>query len=194
MQLGGAGMLRVDLPAEPLGVVFDAEHLRRVLVNLLDNARRHASGKPGAVLRPARAVAGRRQARVFGVAERRRADRRRRRARICSSRFSRRAAAAPVWAFTFAASSVNDTGLASTTGCCRREEPRRNEFYVDMRRGGRPAADRSGDASPHDHRLALQPARRRRRARPAHALRADASARGLRHRHRRHRRRKRCCT
>jgi two-component system sensor histidine kinase PilS (NtrC family) len=42
-------MLQLDLPSAPLGVMFDAEHLRRVLVNLLDNARRHASGKPGAV-------------------------------------------------------------------------------------------------------------------------------------------------
>jgi two-component system, NtrC family, sensor histidine kinase PilS len=32
-----------------LGVVFDAEHLRRVLVNLLDNARRYASQTPGAI-------------------------------------------------------------------------------------------------------------------------------------------------
>jgi two-component system, NtrC family, sensor histidine kinase PilS len=43
------GLLQVDMPGEPLYVLFDAEHLRRVLVNLLDNARRHGSGKPGAV-------------------------------------------------------------------------------------------------------------------------------------------------
>jgi two-component system sensor histidine kinase PilS (NtrC family) len=30
-------------------VLFDPEHLRRVLVNLLDNARRHASDRPGAI-------------------------------------------------------------------------------------------------------------------------------------------------
>jgi two-component system sensor histidine kinase PilS (NtrC family) len=42
--------LRIELPPSPLGVVFDPEHLRRVLVNLLDNAGRHASGEPGAVL------------------------------------------------------------------------------------------------------------------------------------------------
>jgi two-component system sensor histidine kinase PilS (NtrC family) len=30
-------------------VLFDAEHLRRVLVNLLDNALRHASRAPGAI-------------------------------------------------------------------------------------------------------------------------------------------------
>ncbi len=47
--LGEAALLQVDLPPEPLGVSFDAEHLRRVLVNLLDNARRHSSGAPGAI-------------------------------------------------------------------------------------------------------------------------------------------------
>ena len=46
---GEGGLLRVSLPAEPVGVLFDAEHLRRVLVNLLDNARRHASQAPGAI-------------------------------------------------------------------------------------------------------------------------------------------------
>ena len=35
--------------------MFDAEHLRRVLVNLLDNARRHASHRPGAILLALRA-------------------------------------------------------------------------------------------------------------------------------------------
>ena len=41
--------LRFELPAARLAVVFDAEHLRRVLVNLLDNAHRHASVAPGAI-------------------------------------------------------------------------------------------------------------------------------------------------
>ena len=50
VEVGGAGLLQLELPASPLGVVFDAEHLRRVLVNLLDNARRHASDEPGAIL------------------------------------------------------------------------------------------------------------------------------------------------
>ena len=49
LPLGEQSVLRVSLPDEPLGVVFDAEHLRRVLINLLDNARRHASNLPGAV-------------------------------------------------------------------------------------------------------------------------------------------------
>ena len=47
--LGEQGVLQVQLPPEPLGVLFDAEHLRRVLVNLLDNAYRHASRAPGAI-------------------------------------------------------------------------------------------------------------------------------------------------
>ncbi|MEP7057062.1 MAG: ATP-binding protein [Caldimonas sp.] len=49
VQLGEQSVLRIDLPPVPVGVSFDAEHLRRVLVNLLDNAHRHATGKPGAI-------------------------------------------------------------------------------------------------------------------------------------------------
>ncbi len=41
--------LQVELPAAALPVHFDAEHLRRVLVNLLDNASRHAGPEPGAI-------------------------------------------------------------------------------------------------------------------------------------------------
>lgn len=48
--------LRVKLPAQPVGVVFEPEHLRRVLVNLLDNGRRHASETPGAVRLELKAV------------------------------------------------------------------------------------------------------------------------------------------
>jgi two-component system sensor histidine kinase PilS (NtrC family) len=47
--LGPASRLRIDLPALPLAIVFDTEHLRRVLVNLLDNGRRHASQRAGAI-------------------------------------------------------------------------------------------------------------------------------------------------
>ena len=42
--------LRTDFAAAPLPVNFDAEHLRRVVVNLLENAVRHASGAPASVL------------------------------------------------------------------------------------------------------------------------------------------------
>ena len=50
LKLGEQCALRVTLPDEPLGALFDAEHLRRVLVNLLDNALRHGSGGPGSIL------------------------------------------------------------------------------------------------------------------------------------------------
>lgn len=46
---GPEGRLRAELPAAPVGVVFDPEHLRRVLVNLLDNAHRHATPAAGAI-------------------------------------------------------------------------------------------------------------------------------------------------
>ena len=49
MPLGSDSRLRAELPSLPLGVSFDPEHLRRVLVNLLDNAHRHASGAAGAI-------------------------------------------------------------------------------------------------------------------------------------------------
>jgi two-component system sensor histidine kinase PilS (NtrC family) len=46
---GPASPVQADLSREALGAAFDADHLRRVLVNLLDNALRHASGAPGSV-------------------------------------------------------------------------------------------------------------------------------------------------
>jgi len=49
LSLGEHGVLQVDLPDEPLGVLFDGDHLRRVLVNLLDNGYRHANKNPGAM-------------------------------------------------------------------------------------------------------------------------------------------------
>lgn len=48
--IGPDRRLRTELPPLPLVVVFDPEHLRRVLVNLLDNARRHADDSAGAML------------------------------------------------------------------------------------------------------------------------------------------------
>jgi two-component system sensor histidine kinase PilS (NtrC family) len=49
LELGPGSVLQLDLPTRPLRVAFDPEHLRRVLINLLDNAHRHGSGSPGAV-------------------------------------------------------------------------------------------------------------------------------------------------
>jgi two-component system sensor histidine kinase PilS (NtrC family) len=43
-------MVWMDLPASEVPVVFDPEHLRRVLVNLLDNALRHGTREPGAMV------------------------------------------------------------------------------------------------------------------------------------------------
>lgn len=40
-----ADTVLLNLPADPTDVLFDPEHLRRVLINLLDNARRYASGQ-----------------------------------------------------------------------------------------------------------------------------------------------------
>lgn len=47
--LGAGSAVQVQLPNEPLGAVFDAEHLRRVLINLLDNGYRHSSKQAGSV-------------------------------------------------------------------------------------------------------------------------------------------------
>ncbi|WP_326533488.1 sensor histidine kinase [Pseudorhodoferax sp.] len=41
--------VRLDLATQGLPVDFDSEHLRRVLVNLLDNALRYASERPAAI-------------------------------------------------------------------------------------------------------------------------------------------------
>lgn len=50
LAMGPGSRLQVELPSQALGVSFDPEHLRRVLVNLLDNAHRHASDAAGAIL------------------------------------------------------------------------------------------------------------------------------------------------
>ena len=41
--------MRIDLSARRVEVKFDTEHLRRILVNLLDNASRYASDQPAAI-------------------------------------------------------------------------------------------------------------------------------------------------
>ncbi len=49
VELGPGARLQLDLAPSPMRVLFDREHLRRVLVNLLDNAQRHSSAAPGAI-------------------------------------------------------------------------------------------------------------------------------------------------
>jgi len=44
---GADSPLQTELPTEPLMVMFEPEHLRRVLINLLDNGLRHAPAGPG---------------------------------------------------------------------------------------------------------------------------------------------------
>lgn len=46
---GHAEPVQIQLQAPDLSVHFDPEHLRRVLINLLDNARRYAGAGPGAI-------------------------------------------------------------------------------------------------------------------------------------------------
>jgi two-component system sensor histidine kinase PilS (NtrC family) len=48
-QAGVLKQLRTNSAVGTRMVRFEADHLRRVLVNLLDNAHRHASGKPGSI-------------------------------------------------------------------------------------------------------------------------------------------------
>jgi two-component system sensor histidine kinase PilS (NtrC family) len=48
--LAADSRLRTELASGALGVWFDTDHLRRVLVNLLDNAHRYASAVPGAIV------------------------------------------------------------------------------------------------------------------------------------------------
>lgn len=44
-----SGRFQLQIAEPDLHALFDAEHLRRVLVNLLDNALRHANDSPGAI-------------------------------------------------------------------------------------------------------------------------------------------------
>ncbi len=50
VEVGEQGRVKLDLPSASLGVVFDPEHLRRVLVNLLDNALRHSTVQGQAIV------------------------------------------------------------------------------------------------------------------------------------------------
>jgi len=48
-QHGAGGELSVSLPQTQQTAWFDGEHLRRILINLLDNAHRFASHRPGSI-------------------------------------------------------------------------------------------------------------------------------------------------
>ena len=49
-QAGAGERMRLHLRSSPAWAAFDGEHLRRILVNLLDNALRYASTAPGAIV------------------------------------------------------------------------------------------------------------------------------------------------
>lgn len=49
VETGAQGRFQLRIAAPGLRGLFDAEHLRRVLVNLLDNAHRHADAVPSAI-------------------------------------------------------------------------------------------------------------------------------------------------
>ncbi len=61
----GAGRLQVALSAPGARVPFDADHLRRVLVNLLDNGLRYAGGQPDSIRVSTQVVAGQAGLRVW---------------------------------------------------------------------------------------------------------------------------------
>lgn len=46
---GDASPLRIEIDRDQAVIGFDPEHLRRVLINLLDNGLRHSTGGPGAL-------------------------------------------------------------------------------------------------------------------------------------------------
>ena len=130
----GAGLLQVELPTTPLGAVFDPEHLRRVVVNLLDNARRHSSDQPGAIrLRIDEDEAGAERV-VFSVASDGPPIAEDVEPYLFEPFFSTRSRGAGL-------------GLYICRELCERYgaridyrplpagEPHRNEFFVDMRRG-----------------------------------------------------------
>jgi two-component system sensor histidine kinase PilS (NtrC family) len=64
-QSGAGARLAVLLQCGSAWVVFQGEHLRRVLVNLLENALRYASARPGAIVVASSLVAGQARLQVW---------------------------------------------------------------------------------------------------------------------------------
>ncbi len=116
LALGEGSRLQVELPQRPLAVLFDPEHLRRVLVNLLDNARRYASERTGAILLRAEGLGPAQAGCRWPVTVTRSHPIS---SPICSNRSSPRAAVARGWACIFAVSCASATAAASTTGNTR---------------------------------------------------------------------------
>jgi two-component system, NtrC family, sensor histidine kinase PilS len=94
--LGAGSRLHAELPNDALAVLFDAEHLRRVLVNLRRRPSRLGCRWPATVTRSRPTLS-----------------------HSCSSPSSRRAAAAPGWACTFAGNCASAMAAASTIGSIR---------------------------------------------------------------------------
>lgn len=67
-QTGHADRVRLDLAAPQADVSFSGDHLRRVLINLLDNAQRYASNGGGTVVVGTRAVGRRVHLSVWSAA------------------------------------------------------------------------------------------------------------------------------
>jgi len=65
-QTASAHLARIELLDIDVDVAFESEHLRRVMINLLDNARRFASGHPAGIqVRVGRNSAGQGQVAVW---------------------------------------------------------------------------------------------------------------------------------
>ena len=133
VEIGGAGMLHVDLPAEPLGVAVrrraPAPRPRQPARQRAPPRQRQAGRDPG----PPRGLGRGRHARRLQRPERRRADRRRRRGLFVRAVFldsQPRHRSRPL----HLPRAVRTLRRPHRLPAAPPDEPRRNEFFVDMRR------------------------------------------------------------